>query len=280
MGNDTQHKNTVLKILVVGLVGIVINIFLTASAVFAFESIFPENDLVQWGVLLWGEHWFLRLVVSLTATSIAGFVVGMSLPEYSKFASTFAAAPITFIGLFGLYTIILADVAPITLGSWITILGISLLSIPSSRIGARFGNSARNENKEIFNVKGRIFGIHWVHILWIWLPVFLIYADMWFTIYYFTHLIVIWEWNLSLGIGRALIGIALFCQGAAISYGIWNLMCGKSEGLNSVQVAIRVLGAFIGLPLLAIGSRALGFIMLNVDFPFWLNGFFRGITGI
>ena len=277
---NNQLKNTALEIIVAGVIGIAINIFLTASATLAFESIFPEDDLVQWGILLWGEHWFLRLVVSLTATLIAGFVVGISLPEYSKFASTFAAVPITFIGLLGLYTILLTDVAPIRFGSWITILGISFFSIPSSRIGAIFGNWYRNENKEIFNMEGRITGIYWVHILWIWMPVYVIYADLWFTLYYFTHLILIWEWSLTLGIGRALIGIALFCQGAAIFYGIWNLMYGKLEGLDSGQIALRVLGAFIGLPLLAIGLRAIGFIMLDVDFPFWLNSIVRGITGI
>ena len=39
---------------------------------------FPnEFNSLDWGVLLWGEHWFIRAAVSLVCSAWAGFVAGI-----------------------------------------------------------------------------------------------------------------------------------------------------------------------------------------------------------
>ena len=256
------------------LFGIFIGSFLSASASIGVEYIFPEEDVELWGILLWGDHWLLRLFVSLSSTILGAFAVGLIVSNKTKIASIFSAIPTVILfaggGIFMLYS--LGSIDSPSLGSWLTIILVSTLSIPLANYAAQWGSSYREDNHYLFGQPHRPLGVHWSTLIWIWIPYYLLYADLWYSFYYLIYLSFLDDWKFVLIIGRILLYLAFICQGYGLLQGLWYLSSGKHQGLSNLQVTGKVFVNVICLPVLGMGLRAVGFLILSVkeSLPSWV----------
>lgn len=283
MPDNNSKLKLYLKVFGAAVLGAFIGSYLSAGVSKGLELAFPEDDLEFWGILLWGEHWFVRLVVSLLSTALGGFVAGLVVPDNSKVASTLSAIPTVLIfaggGSFLLYS--LNTIQPPSFGSWFTILAITLLSIPVAWNGASWGSAWRKGNEHLFGIKGRPLGIHWSHYFWLWLPYYLLIGELAFTFYFLVRLTFSDDWRFVFILGRILTYFAFTILGYGMLEGLKYLTQGHHLGLRRTQVAGKVLLSIVVFPAIAIGLRTGGFYLLSVqeNLPSWLYTIFRFFTG-
>ena len=63
---------------------------ISAGLKFRFPYEFASYD---WGILIWGEHWFLRALVSLICVAWAGFMAGLVGRDKGRILAIFAVLP-------------------------------------------------------------------------------------------------------------------------------------------------------------------------------------------
>ena len=74
--------------------GIIVGSLLPSAFQVGISYHFPdEKDAQTWGLLLWGEHWAIRVVASWAGTVVAGFIVGLVARHKGGILSVLAAIP-------------------------------------------------------------------------------------------------------------------------------------------------------------------------------------------
>lgn len=276
-----------LKILWSGLFGAFVGSWIADAASGGLKRIFPESDWNYWNIFLWGNHWFLRIIVSVVATFLGGFVVGLMVPDKTKLAGTISAIPTSL--LFLLYFIFIIIYPPLSgsiiFGSYITIFIIIFISVPIARYGAGFGSEWRKSNSEYFGIPKRLIGMHWSVFIWIWFPYYILISDFSVTLYYMIYLmfddLFHSEFRFVWLLGGTIIWFAALSQGYGLLKGLWFLVSGHNLGFNKSKTFGLVLVNILLLPLIGIGLRYLGAMLMNVDenLPQWLYFFYNFLSG-
>jgi len=262
------------------LLGAFIGILVSLAASHGFESEFPEVDLNRWSVLIWGEHWLLRMIVSLLSTATGGFIIGIASRD-PKLASTLSALPTValFLGPPILYLLNTDSFEPLSLGWWFTFLIVALLSIPAARWGAAIGFSVRSSNNDLFDRRHRFLGLHWSAYSWIWVPIYLLIAEVAFMTLIWLRVSFSRQWGVAFTAGRVLVTIAAFLVWYGLIKGLCYLVIGTDTGLSPIQVFGRVAASFLLLPSLSILLRLGGFYLLEMREPAWIGSVLKFLAG-
>jgi len=126
-----------------------------------------EEARTSWGFLMWGEHWVLRGLTSVSATIWAAFLAGIAARRYGGLAACIGSLPATLVWLtcaviawqrrelFSMEFRFLATLLPI------------VIPILAFRIGGRSAGIGQRNGDHFDSRRWTLFGIKWVHYLWI-----------------------------------------------------------------------------------------------------------------
>lgn len=136
----------------------------------ALEGHYPGD----WNLTEWGNHWVWRAVASVTATYLAGFLVGIIARKHGKSLAVIAALPSALFWLFIAYTAWTQEipfggaVKQIPLGYRIIATVLVLATLPIAATGGELGTPYGRANAEHFDSRrGALLGVRWYHFLWI-----------------------------------------------------------------------------------------------------------------
>jgi len=139
---------------------------------------FP-NEMSQqtWGVMLWGEHWFIRTIVSVICTAWGGFLAGIISRNYPKISAIISAMPswlawvvlavFSFTGI-SIYQQIDPYSSYVSIGNKIFIVINILCIFPVAWYSGQVGGHQASFVGDHFDSRPHtLLGIKWYHYLWI-----------------------------------------------------------------------------------------------------------------
>ena len=257
------------------LIGTLAGAFFVAAADRGLGGAFTDSDTELWLALFWGDHWFLRLVVSLAGTFLGAAAAGIVLPTKPRLAGFLSVAATMLLWSSSL-AVALANLGETAFGLpsiewtvdlpgsgwWITMPAVVILSFPTAWVGATVGSGWYAAHSYLFGIPGRPFGLHWTTWLWVWLPCYALAADLTYGAYTLINL----DFSGSLGLdgfARMLLACWVFAVGYGAIQGLWYLAAGKHLGLTPLQVASRLVLYIILLPVAGNCLRALAMAILG-----------------
>lgn len=251
-----------------------VGLFLALAASWGLQYIFPEGDREEWGFMLWGEHWFTRLIVSLVTTFLGGLFAGLAASGDGRKIGMLSAIPTSLswvaVGLLGIAYA--TEVRSPSIGSWATILVAGLFSPFLGGIAGSAAEHWRSKNTELFGKQGRPLGIHWANWLWIWIPYYFLVGQFAYCIFLLLYVDFQHPGGIIGGMGRGFIAASVFALGYGGYQAFKLLMSGHTQEFTNGQVAFRVFGYLAGLPALSVVLLAIGFIFLGIKekLPWWV----------
>jgi hypothetical protein len=169
---------------------------------------FPDEfKSFNWGLLFWGEHWFLRTLASLLSSAWAGFIAGVIGREKGKILAIITVLPSWIIwvlaeytAMTGHFTLLNIDNIYISLGNKISMGFIILTMFPVAWYSGRQGEIIGQEYSTYFDSrKHTLLGIKWYH--YTWLPIVLYFVVMqgsFAGLYFLIWLKALWKSGFSL----------------------------------------------------------------------------------
>lgn len=149
------------------------------------EHLFAERDTESWGFLFWGDHWLLRSVVSLLATGAGGTAAGLATPKRADLAGLLSGIPTSVAWLLGAAGLWFAKPEQVYLpgrtGWWIACGALTIVSPLVARGCGVIGGQVRSDNASLFSRPHRLLGIRWFHWLWIWVPLYYLASEFFFS---------------------------------------------------------------------------------------------------
>ncbi len=180
---DERRFPRYIAAVLVGIVtGAVLWAAIQAGVKFNYEE---EAPLENWGFLFWGEHWLIRLLWSLAATSVAAFLAGLVARKEGPLIGILSALPTTFVWF---ACIPLWSIGGSLTGGWNfsdLSLGNKILTL-AAPVGAVFcgyffGRSGQNyafSASAHFDKRPHTFlGIKWYNHLWVPLVLYAIVLE-------------------------------------------------------------------------------------------------------
>jgi len=139
-----------------------------------------DSDSIANGVLLWGDHWFIRLVVSLICTYWGAFLGGLISRSKGKIIGIITSVPTSILWFAFLFLSLYGDIEiSISLSSKLMSGALIIGSLFAGYLGGEEGQNLSFELAEHFDTrKYSLLGIKWYHYLWIPIPLHLILMQL------------------------------------------------------------------------------------------------------
>src|SRR3989344_2260415 len=164
--------------------GIIVGALLPAAFHVGISYHFPdEREAQTWGLLLWGEHWAIRVVVSWAGTVTAGFIVGLVARQKGGILAALASIP-TVICWLAIAAIGWTEQIPflsetrvvdISIGNKLAASLMVLTTIPFAIWSGIQGEDIGKAFGEYFDSRRQsLLGIKWFHYFWIPFLVYLV----------------------------------------------------------------------------------------------------------
>jgi hypothetical protein len=239
------------------LLGLMVNDSIMRGASFVFPN---EKDL--WGVGFWSDHHFLRIIASGLGTLVGAFAAGCIAKSRGGGCGFLSALPTS---LFWLSIVLLhfgsrITDTQITVGQWLVIVVLTVISPLAGFYAGLFGQKVRNDFAPLFETRpNTVLGIKWYHWLWFFtaigwtgtLATYSIYQGLWL-------LLLFWlGFSASLfNITAAILGIIVILSIFYSIFGLYKtfilLSLGQAQGLSRSKMTIRVLGWTVGIWLVVV----------------------------
>ena len=188
--------------------GIIVGALLPAAFHVGISYHFPDEKEAQtWGLLLWAEHWAVRVVASSAGTVVAGFIVGLVARHKGGILSALAAVP-TVIGWLAIAVIGWTEQVPflsetravdISIGNKLAASLLVLTTIPFAFwSGSQGEETGKAFGKHFDSRRGTLLGIKWFHFMWIPLLVYIAMVQTSFVaLYGFEWMKALWRADVS-----------------------------------------------------------------------------------
>lgn len=167
---------------------------------------FPDEfQSFSWG-LFYGEHWFLRALVSLISSSCAGFITGVIGREKGKFLAIVAVLPSWIIWIIAEFVALTGNIPLLNIGNFYVSLGnkismgfIILAMLPIAQYSGAEGEIIGQKYSTFFDSrKHTLLGIKWYHYTWLPIVFYLIVMQGSFAgLYFLTWLKTFWKSGFS-----------------------------------------------------------------------------------
>ena len=247
------------------LAGIIAGLLVSASMDTGANLFFEQSDENFYfsDLILWGDHWFLRAIASLSCTLWGGFIGGLTARRRGSLVGLFSSIPTSLVWLsylivsfsgyfefgdnyFEVYTTI-----PLQIMSILIIIGSFIIGY----IGGEAGEGFSSEFSNYFDQrKHSLFAIKWYHYLWIPIPLHLIVMQSGWVILYSTDFLY-WYWADPFSILPSIFLIPLYgslyitVNGLSKSY---MILSGIDKIPNLKERFLGVLKFGCGMPILAV----------------------------
>ena len=231
---------------------------------------FPDEfESLDWGALIWGEHWFLRAVVTILCTFWAGFMAGLIGREKGKFLAIIAVLPgwilwvfVEYAALTGYFPFFDAGEIYVSIGNKISIGFAILAMLPVAWVSGANGEMVGEEFSTHFDSrKHTLLGIRWYHYIWIPFVLNLIIMQGSFAGFYFlTWVKVVWKAGFSIfgSIVPAIFTLMLYGTLYLMGIGViktYLILAGFEEINSKRTVAVKVLQYAIGFQVMAMALQ-------------------------
>jgi len=246
--------------------GLIVGALLSMAIGAGLQHRFPdEMRSATWGIL-WGEHWFLKALASLTSAACAGFVTGLIAREKGKTLAILAVLPswvfwiiVEYAALTGRFSPLHIDDIYVSLGNTISVGFIILAMFPVAwHLGAQ-GEITGQKYSTFFDSRRRtLVGIKWYHYIWLPIVLYLIVLQGSFAgLYFLTWLKVVWKSGFSFfgSIIPTIFTLAIYGTLYLMAVGVqktYLLLAGLEEASSKASVAIKVLKYAVGFQILAV----------------------------
>lgn len=181
--------------------GYLLSSSMTAGLRFRFPDEFAANE---WGVLLWGEHWFIRFLVSSICAAWAGFIAGLIGRDKGKLLGILAVTPGWLIWVIAIHVSLTGHLPFIesaliysyaSLGNKISMATIILAMFPIAWVAGQYGEMLGQENAKHFDSRCHtLLGIKWYHYFWLSIVIHLIVMQgSYVGLYFLEWLKVLWK---------------------------------------------------------------------------------------
>lgn len=184
--------------------GIIVGSLLPAAFHVGISYHFPDEKEAQtWGLLLWAEHWAVRVVASSVGTVIAGFLVGLVARRKGGILSAIAAIPTVIcwlaIAIFGwteqvpFFTE--TRTVDISIGNKLAASLLVLTTTPFAYWSGSQGEETGNRFGNHFDSRRwSLLGIKWFHFIWITLFLYFVMIQTSFVaLYGFEWMKALWR---------------------------------------------------------------------------------------
>jgi len=233
---------------------------------------FPEEfESLDWGVLIWGEHWFLRALVSLICTAWAGFVAGVIGREKGKILAIIAVLPgwilwacTEYIALTGHFPLFSVGDVYVSIGNKLSMGFIIIAMFPVAWIAGSEGEIIGQEFSTHFDSrKYTLLGIKWYHYFWIPIVLQLILVEGSYAgLYFLTWLKALWKAGFSIfnwiipGIFTLALWGTLYLMGIGMMKA-YLILAGFEEIPSKGKAFIKVVKYAIGFQVIAAALQSL-----------------------
>ena len=227
---------------------------------------FPDEfESFDWGMLIWGEHWFLRTLVSLVCAAWAGYIAGVIGREKGKELAIIAVLPswafwayTEYMALTGHFPLFDVGDFYVSIGNKLAMGFIIIAMFPVAWIAGSQGEIIGQEFSTHFDSrKYTLLGIKWYHYIWIPIVLQLIllqgsYAGL----YFLTWLKALWKAGFSIfhwiipGIFTLALWGTLYLMGIGIMK-TYLILAGFEEVPSKGKAFIKVLQYAIGFQIVA-----------------------------
>lgn len=269
---STERESASASRLVAGaLCGIIGGALLPQSLQVGFKFLFPDEP--DWGVLLWGEHWVLRVAASCLAAGGTGFVAGAIARHRGGPVGAVAATPATALWLLFAVSgwrerlLFLDGPIYVSIGNKLAATVIAVLLVPTAFVAGQVGEECGRQYGGHFDSQPRTpLGVKWYHYLWLPILIHILLAQVaWAGLYGFEWLKASWRAGPSMG---ALIPTMFVAM-------LWGTFILLGTGVGR---AYRVLAGFERVGPGA--ARALAVIKYGIGFPILAGALQAGIMAI
>lgn len=235
---------------------------------------FPDELAASgWGLLLWGEHWFLRALSSLINSALTGYTAGLIgrnkggvLAIIAVFPSWVVWTVFEYIAITGHFFLFNEGDVYVSLGNKIFI-GIIILGVlPVARWSGIQGQiTGRKYSTHFDSRKYSLLGIKWYHYIWVPIVLYLIvlqgsYAGL----YFLTWVKALWKSGIERFFLHAIIPmiftvalygtLSLMAKGVAKAY---LILAGFENIPSKGNAAVKVLKYVVGYQAIATGLQIL-----------------------
>lgn len=247
--------------------GVIVGALLPAAFHVGISYHFPdEREAQTWGLLLWAEHWAVRVVASLVGTVIAGFLVGLVARQKGGILSAIAAIPTVLswlaIAIFGwteqVPFLMETRTVDISIGNKLAASLLVLVTIPAAYWSGIQGEDAGRRFGDFFDSKrGSLLGIKWFHFVWITLFLYLVMVQTSFiALYGFEWMKALWRSDVSYMSLRSIVPAVFTAMVWGTLYILWlgiskayMVLSGmediQSPGARAIVVLKYGFGAFV-----------------------------------
>jgi hypothetical protein len=230
------------------IVGNIAGLLLTTAVGAGIQYRFPDEfTTFKWGLLLWGEHWFLRALTSFISSAFTGYIAGLIGRNKGRVLAIIAVFPSWIVWIVAEYTAITGHFPLINGGDVYVSLGnkifmgfIILTILPVAWWSGFQGQITGREYSTHFDSKKHsLLGIKWYHYTWIPIILYLIMMQGSFSgLYFLTWVKALWK----LGVDRFFLGAIIPTVFTMALYGTLFLMA------KGVQRAYLILAGFENIP--------------------------------
>ncbi len=191
--------------------GVIAGMLLSMAIDSGLQYRFPDEfKNKEWGVFIWGEHWFLRVVASVISAAWAGFIAGVVARDRGKLLGIAAIFPSWSLWLIVAYTAFTGHVpflndydAPyISLGNKIAIVTLLFVIGPVAWLTGQEGEIVGQQYASHFDSRPRsLLGLKWYHHIWLPLILYpIIMQSAYVGFYFLTWFKILWKTHANAGV--------------------------------------------------------------------------------
>jgi len=246
--------------------GIMVGSLLSMAIGGGLQRRFPDEfKSFSWGILLWGEHWFLRALASLLSSACAGFITGVIGREKGNFLAIIVVLPSWIIWVLFEYSALSGHFPLLNLGDFYVSLGnkifmglIILAMLPVAWYSGSQGETIGQKNSAYFDSrKHTLLGIKWYH--YTWLPIvlyFIVMQGSFAGLYFLTWVKALWKSGFSFfgSIIPTVFTFMIYGTFFLMAIGVqktYLILAGFEEVTSKGRAAVKVIQYAIGFQIMA-----------------------------
>jgi len=246
--------------------GVIVGALLSMAIGAGLQHRFPDEfKSFSWGVLLWGEHWFLRALAFLLSSACAGFVTGVIGREKGNLLAIIVVLPSWIIWVIFEYSAFSGHFPLLNLGDFYVSLGnkismgfIILATLPVVWYSGAQGEIIGQKNSTFFDSrKHTLLGIKWYHYTWLPFVLYLIVLQGSFAgLYFLTWVKALWKSGFSFfgSIIPAIFTFMIYGTLYLMALGVqktYLILSGFEEVTSKGRAAVKVIQYAIGFQIIA-----------------------------
>lgn len=250
------------------IVGNMAGFLLTGAVGAGVQHRFPDEfTTFKWGLLLWGEHWFLRALTSFISSALTGYTAGLIGRNKGQILAIIAVFPswivwivFEYTAITGYFPLINGGDVYVSLGNKIFMGIIILIMLPVAWWSGFQGQTTGRGYSTFFDSRRHsLLGIKWYHYTWIPIVLYLIvmqgsYAGL----YFLTWVKVLWKlgpsslflWAIIPMIFTAMLYGTLYLMATGVKKA-YVILAGLENTPSKGKAAVKVLKYGIGYQAMA-----------------------------